>query len=55
MKEILDAEPLGDVEYISLADATTLDELVTVSGDAMVSIAVRFGKARLIDNVLLLQ
>lgn len=55
MTEILKAEPLANVDYVSVADATTLEELSTMDGDAMASLAVQIGKARLIDNVLLLQ
>ncbi len=46
----LAAEPLADVEYVSCADAATLEELATVRGPALLSAAVRFGSTRLIDN-----
>lgn len=48
--EVLTAEPLANVEYVSLADGATLDELETVDGPALLSLAVRFGATRLIDN-----
>ncbi len=50
MREILAAEPLADVDYVSAADGTTLTELDRVEGPALLSLAVRFGKTRLIDN-----
>jgi pantoate--beta-alanine ligase len=50
MRERLAAEPLADVEYVSVADGTTLEELDTVDGPALLSLAVRFGSTRLIDN-----
>lgn len=50
MRRILEAEPLADVEYVSVADGTTLDELAQVAGPALASLAVRFGSTRLIDN-----
>ena len=50
MWETLTAEPLADVEYVSAADAETLRELETVDGPALLSLAVRFGTTRLIDN-----
>ena len=54
VKDILDSEPLIEgIDYVSVADSTTLEELDTVSGPAMLSTAVRMGRARLIDNVLL--
>jgi pantoate--beta-alanine ligase len=50
MRDVLAAEPLADVEYVSVADAETLAELDTVEGPAVLSLAVRFGATRLIDN-----
>ncbi|MBI2171831.1 MAG: pantoate--beta-alanine ligase [Chloroflexi bacterium] len=47
------AEPLATLDYVSVADAATLQELETVDRPAMVSLAVRFGRARLIDNVVI--
>ena len=47
-------EPLLDsIDYVSVADAETLEELEQVEGRAMVSVAVRLGQTRLIDNVIL--
>jgi pantoate--beta-alanine ligase len=43
-------EPLADPEYVSVADGTTLAELDWVDGPALLSLAVRFGTTRLIDN-----
>ena len=50
MWELLTAEPLADPEYVSVADGTTLAELELVDGTALLSLAVRFGTTRLIDN-----
>ena len=43
-------EPLADVDYVSVADGTTLAELDASTGPALLSLAVRFGTTRLIDN-----
>jgi len=40
-------------EYVSLADAETLEELTVVDRPALLSLAARVGRARLIDNVVL--
>jgi pantoate--beta-alanine ligase len=55
VRKVLSAEPLVDVEYVVVADAETLEELSAVRGDgsALVQVAVRIGRARLIDHVLL--
>ena len=50
----LDAEPLiGSVDYMSLADPETLEELALSSRGAMLSVAAHVGAVRLIDNVIL--
>jgi pantoate--beta-alanine ligase len=53
MRDVLASEPLASVEYVSVADAETLAELETVDRPAMVSLAVRIGSTRLIDNIVL--
>lgn len=53
MKEVLAAEPLAEVQYVSCADYDTLQELDSVTGKALLSMAVFIGKTRLIDNVVL--
>jgi pantoate--beta-alanine ligase len=51
--DVLATEPRADVEYVSCADDATLAELERIQGPAMLSLAVRFGTTRLIDNVRL--
>jgi pantoate--beta-alanine ligase len=53
MWETLTTEPLADVDYVSVADGTTLSELDRIDGPTLLSLAVRFGTTRLIDNELL--
>ena len=53
LKRVLAAEPLADVQYVSCADYDTLEELETVKGKALLSMAVFIGKTRLIDNFVL--
>jgi pantoate--beta-alanine ligase len=50
MRTELAREPLANVDYASVADATTLRELDRLDGPALLSLAVRFGSTRLIDN-----
>ena len=49
MGEVLAGEPLARPDYVSVADRATLEELATVDGPALLSLAVRFPSARLID------
>jgi pantoate--beta-alanine ligase len=53
MQGELAAEPLARPDYVSVADAATLEELETIAGPALVSLAVRLGDTRLIDNELI--
>jgi pantoate--beta-alanine ligase len=50
MRKTLSAEPLAEVDYVSVADGTTLAELARIEGPALLSLAVRLGTTRLIDN-----
>jgi pantoate--beta-alanine ligase len=55
MGDVLAAEPLATPTYVSVADGRTLAELDQVpdDGPVLLSLAVRFGSTRLIDNELL--
>jgi len=53
MRAILDAEPLAHVDYISAADPETLAEVDRADAGVLLSLAVRIGSTRLIDNFLL--
>ena len=53
MRGVLAAEPLANVDYVSVADGATLRELDRVEGPALLSLAVSFGSTRLIDNEIL--
>ena len=51
MLQVLGTEPLAERKYVSVADPTTLEEMNGDVERALLSLAVRIGKARLIDNV----
>jgi pantoate--beta-alanine ligase len=51
--DMINGEPLAKLQYISCADNETLEELEQISGKALLSMAVYFGKTRLIDNTIL--
>ena len=53
MKAVLAAEPLAQMQYVSCANYDTLEELDTIKGKALLSMAVFLGKTRLIDNFVL--
>ncbi|RMG87823.1 MAG: pantoate--beta-alanine ligase [Chloroflexi bacterium] len=52
--DVLNAEPLAHVDYVSVADAVTLEELSTPSENPiLLSLTARVGLPRLLDNCLL--
>ena len=53
MEQTIAAEPLAEMQYVSCAGYDTLQELETVSGKTLLSMAVFVGKTRLIDNFVL--
>ncbi len=53
MQEVVASEPLARMQYVSVADYDSLEELETVTGKTLLSMAVFMGKTRLIDNFVL--
>ena len=54
VRSISEEEPLIEgIDYVSVADAETLEELDQIQVRAMASVAVRMGRTRLIDNIIL--
>jgi pantoate--beta-alanine ligase len=53
MRDVIEGEELARIDYVSVADPVTLEELARIKGPALISLAVRFGKTRLVDNITL--
>jgi len=53
MTSLIQKEPLARIDYVSIADANTLEELDVIDRPALASLAVTIGKTRLIDNIIL--
>ncbi len=51
MAELVTAAPLGELDYVEVADPVTLRPVGRIASDVRLFGAVRFGRARLIDNV----
>jgi pantoate--beta-alanine ligase len=47
------ARDQGQIDYVSIVDTETLKPLKTVTGRALVALAVHIGPTRLIDNILI--
>ncbi|MCJ7807181.1 MAG: pantoate--beta-alanine ligase [Dehalococcoidia bacterium] len=53
MASLIEHEPFANIDYISIADPETLEEIDVIDRPALVSLAVRIGGTRLIDNTML--
>jgi len=51
MADLIQAEPLADLDYAEVVDSGTLQVVHPLAGELRLLAAVRFGKARLIDNL----
>ena len=54
MKELILSNSAVQLDYVSIAEPATMNELRLIQGETLVSIAVRIGRTRLIDNVILM-
>ena len=52
LREAIETEPLASVDYAQVVDAESLAPLGRVHGAALLAVAVRIGRARLIDNLV---
>jgi len=53
MTSLIESEPRATIDYVSIADPETLEELEQIEDHALVSMAIRIGKTRLIDSMTL--
>lgn len=52
MREMISQKPSVKIEYVSIVDAKELVEVDLISKEALVAVAARVGKTRLIDNII---
>nr|WP_124328307.1 pantoate--beta-alanine ligase [Desulfonema ishimotonii] len=52
-REIITAQPDAVIDYIAICDPEILDEMTCIDRPALMALAVRIGKTRLIDNMML--
>lgn len=53
IKNSITTMPLAEIDYVSIYAYPTLSEIKTINQTAIAAVAVKFGKTRLIDNVIL--
>ncbi|MDD2510445.1 MAG: pantoate--beta-alanine ligase [Syntrophomonas sp.] len=52
MEEMIRACPRAAIDYIAISNANDLSEMQTCAGKVLIALAIKFGKTRLIDNLI---
>ncbi|MBW2342738.1 MAG: pantoate--beta-alanine ligase [Deltaproteobacteria bacterium] len=55
IESLIRDHPFTDIDYVSICDSTSLEDIETMRDESLVALAVRVGKTRLIDNRVLLK
>lgn len=53
VRDLITAQPETDIDYLSICDPETLIDVVRIDRTALMALAVKVGKTRLIDNTIL--
>ena len=53
MRELIESETSGRIDYVAAVDTARLQPVEELSGEVLIALAVKFGRARLIDNIIL--
>jgi pantoate--beta-alanine ligase len=53
IESLIRDHPFTDIDYVSICDSTSLEDIDTMRDESLVALAVRVGKTRLIDNRVL--
>jgi len=53
VEEFVEKEPAAVIDYVAVVDPEDLDCLISIEGKALLALAVRIGRTRLIDNVVI--
>lgn len=51
--KIIESKPQVNLEYLSICDNQTLEELKYIDGETLIALAAKVGKTRLIDNIVI--
>lgn len=52
VREVIASRPEAEIEYVEAVDDETLEPVIAINRPTLVATAVRFGRARLIDNIV---
>jgi len=53
MKAMITQQPEAIIDYIEIVDTTNLEPLTNLNGEVLIALAVKIGKPRLIDNIII--
>jgi len=53
IKQMIEAEPLAKIDYVSIVDGETLEDVEEIIENTIIALAVFVGKTRLIDNIVI--
>ena len=53
IQKLISSHHFTSIEYISICDPLTMEDIDNIKGEALLALAVRVGKTRLIDNCLI--
>jgi pantoate--beta-alanine ligase len=53
MTSIIKSEKCTEIDYVSIVNHNTLEDVSRINGKAVAAVAVRVGDTRLIDNIIL--
>ncbi|MFC1866670.1 pantoate--beta-alanine ligase [Thermodesulfobacteriota bacterium] len=53
IQKLILSRPFSNVDYISICDPVTMEDIGTIKGKSLLALAVKIGKTRLIDNCLI--
>ena len=53
VKRIIEEDEAAVIDYVKICDAHTLEDIEKIKGEAVIALAVKMGKTRLIDNIIL--
>jgi len=52
IKALIATSPQAEIDYVEILNGDNLSELERIEGRVLIALAVKFGKTRLIDNLL---
>ena len=53
IEKLILSQPFTQIDYVAICHPTTLEDIETIKGECLLALAVRVGKARLIDNSIM--